>query len=90
MTALGFEGRVLLVLERPSDGATIEKSFRNLQMVKIAYARGIGTYDVLLADHVVLTAAALDVLTAAAPETDGAPAPETEAPAPEAEAGDDA
>jgi hypothetical protein len=31
-------------------------------MVRIAYGRGLGTYDVLLADHVVLTAAALDVL----------------------------
>jgi hypothetical protein len=41
-------------------------------MVKIGYARGIGTYDVLLADHVVLTAAALDVLAGEAP-SDAAP-----------------
>jgi large subunit ribosomal protein L4 len=72
MAAIGCEGRVLLVLERPSEGAAIEKSFRNLPMVKIAYARGIGTYDVLLADHVVLTAAALDVLAGEAP-SDAAP-----------------
>jgi large subunit ribosomal protein L4 len=60
--ALDCDGRVLLVLAQPSDDGATEKSFRNLQMVRIAYARGIGAYDVLLADQVVLTAAALDVL----------------------------
>ena len=61
--ALGCEGRVLLVLAKPTDDGAVEKSFRNLPMVRIAYGRGIGTYDVLLADHVVLTAEALDVLS---------------------------
>jgi large subunit ribosomal protein L4 len=60
--ALGCGGRVLLVLAQPTDDGALEKSFRNLPMVRIAYGRGLGTYDVLLADHVVLTAAALDVL----------------------------
>ena len=63
LTALGCEGRVLLVLAQPSEASVIEKSVRNLQMVKVAYARGIGTYDVLLADHVVFTGEALDALT---------------------------
>jgi large subunit ribosomal protein L4 len=62
LTALGCEGRVLLVLREPSDAAVVEKSFRNLQMVRIGYVRGLGTYDVLLADHVVFTGDALDVL----------------------------
>jgi large subunit ribosomal protein L4 len=62
LTALGFEGRVLLVLPRPSEDGNLEKSFRNLDMVRISYAQGIGTYDVLLADHVLFTAAALDAL----------------------------
>jgi ribosomal protein L4 len=65
---------VLLVLDRPTaDGAT-EKSFRNLPMVRIAYAGGIGTYDVLLADHLVVTGAALDALAGepAAESADGA------------------
>jgi large subunit ribosomal protein L4 len=62
LAALDLDGRVLLVLAQPSDDGAIEKSFRNLPMVRIAYGRGLGTYDVLLADHVVLTAAALDVL----------------------------
>jgi hypothetical protein len=46
--------------------------------VKIAYARGLGTYDVLLADRVLFTAAAIDGLTKAAqpgPETQEAEAP---------------
>jgi len=55
LTALGFEGRVLLVLPGPSEDG-------NLEMVRISYAQGIGTYDVLLADHVLFTAAALDAL----------------------------
>jgi ribosomal protein L4 len=63
LTALGCDGRVLLVLAQPSEASVIEKSVRNLQMVKVAYARGIGTYDVLLADHVVFTGEALDALT---------------------------
>jgi large subunit ribosomal protein L4 len=62
LAALGCEGRVLLVLREPTDASVVEKSVRNLQMVKVAYARGIGTYDVLLADHVVFTGEALDAL----------------------------
>jgi large subunit ribosomal protein L4 len=65
--ALGLDGRVLLVLDAPTDSGAVEKSFRNMPMVRIGYARGLGTYDVLLADHVVFTADALDALTAAAP-----------------------
>jgi large subunit ribosomal protein L4 len=62
LAALECDGRVLLVLAQPSDDGVVEKSFRNLPMVRIAYGRGVGTYDVLLADHLILTAAALDVL----------------------------
>jgi large subunit ribosomal protein L4 len=60
--ALECDGRVLLVLARPTDDGAVEKSFRNLTHVKIAYAGGLGTYDVLLADHLVITADALDAL----------------------------
>jgi large subunit ribosomal protein L4 len=59
--ALGLEGRVLLVLAGPDD--TVEKSFRNLDNVKIDYATGLGTYDLLFADRVLFTSQALDVLT---------------------------
>ena len=61
-----FEGRILLVLPEPTGSGAVEKSFRNLPHVKIAYAPGLGTYDVLLADHVLFTAAAIDGLTQAA------------------------
>ena len=62
LEALQAEGRVLLVLARPTDTGAIEKSFRNLEQVRVAYAGGLGTYDVLLADRIVLTAGAIDAL----------------------------
>jgi large subunit ribosomal protein L4 len=62
LSALDCDGRVLLVLDRPTDDGAAEKSFRNLQQVRIVYAGGIGTYDVLLADQIVITADALDAL----------------------------
>jgi len=62
LTALECDGRVLLVLAKPTDDGAIEKSFRNMPHVRIAYAGGLGTYDVLLADHLVMTAEALDAL----------------------------
>jgi large subunit ribosomal protein L4 len=60
--ALELTGRVLVVLPEPTDGFAVEKSFRNMPMVRVAYARGLGTYDVLLADRVLFTDAALDAL----------------------------
>lgn len=66
VTALGLEGRVLLVLPAPTASGAVEKSFRNMPMVRICYAKGLGTYDVLLADHVVFTGEALDSLGGAA------------------------
>jgi large subunit ribosomal protein L4 len=65
--ALELEGRVLVVLPAPTDGGAIEKSFRNLPYAKIAYAGGLGTYDVLLADRILFTAAALDALAGEPP-----------------------
>jgi large subunit ribosomal protein L4 len=63
--SLGLEGRILVVLPAPTDDAAIEKSFRNLPGVKVAYAGGLGTYDVLLADRILLTSDAVDVLEGA-------------------------
>ncbi len=62
LSALDLAGNVLLVLDAPTDDGVIERSFRNLAGVKTAYAGGLGTYDVLWADRVLLTGAALDVL----------------------------
>jgi large subunit ribosomal protein L4 len=64
LDALALAGKVLLVLPEPQ--VTVEKSFRNLRQVRMAYARSLGTYDVLRADRVLFTTASLDVLEAAA------------------------
>jgi large subunit ribosomal protein L4 len=61
--ALELAGRVLVVLPAPSASGAVEKSFRNLPNVKLAYAGGLGTYDVLLADRILFTADSLDRLT---------------------------
>jgi large subunit ribosomal protein L4 len=62
LDSLELEGRILLVLPDPTESGAVERSFRNLSRVKIAYAGGLGTYDVLLADRVLLTGAAVDRL----------------------------
>jgi large subunit ribosomal protein L4 len=71
LSALDLAGNVLLVLDAPTDDGVIERSFRNLGGVKTAYAGGLGTYDVLWADRVLLTGAALDVLEGSAPAEAG-------------------
>ena len=66
LTSLELAGRVLVILPAPTDRGAVEKSFRNMPNVKLAYAKGLGTYDVLLADRVLFTVGALDDLTRAA------------------------
>lgn len=61
LEALELFGRVLLVLPEPTDGS-VESSFRNLPNVKLAYASSLGTYEVVAADKVLFTRAALDVV----------------------------
>ena len=63
LAALSLEGKVLLVLPEPEE--TVEKSFRNLPSVQIAYAKSLGTYEVLRADRVLFTDAAVKVLESA-------------------------
>jgi len=60
LSALGLEGRVLVVLPQPD--RDVELSFRNLGNVKVTYARSLSVYDVLFADRIVFTGAALDAL----------------------------
>jgi large subunit ribosomal protein L4 len=60
--SLGTLGRVLLVLAEPEE--FVEKSFRNLVEVKIAYPGNLSTYDVLYADWVLFTRPALEAVTA--------------------------
>jgi large subunit ribosomal protein L4 len=64
LDALELRGKVLLVLPGPSETGSVEKSFRNLRGVRLAYARSLGTYEVIAADKVVLTQGALDVIEA--------------------------
>jgi large subunit ribosomal protein L4 len=66
LDALSLVGRVLIVLPAPTEAGAVERSFRNLPNVKLAYAGGLGTYDVLLADRVLLTAASVDAFAGAA------------------------
>jgi large subunit ribosomal protein L4 len=62
LQALGLEGKVLVVLREPTGDGAVELSFRNLRHVRIAYAGGLGVYDLLNADRVLFTVAALDAL----------------------------
>ncbi len=60
--ALELEGKLLIVLPGPTGQDTVEKSFRNLPSVRLSYAPSLGVYEVLLADRVLFTKEALDVL----------------------------
>jgi large subunit ribosomal protein L4 len=51
------EGLVLLVL--PAPDPVVEKSFRNLSHVRIAFPGNLGTHEVLYADWIVFTKDAL-------------------------------
>jgi large subunit ribosomal protein L4 len=63
LDALEIEGgKVLVVLPAPSDTGAVEKSFRNIQGVRVSYAKSLGVYEVVAADKLVLTTASLDVL----------------------------
>jgi large subunit ribosomal protein L4 len=63
LKAAGIEGRVLMVVA-DEDEATenVHKAFRNLGKSAFSYDRSINTYDVLVADDIVLTPAALENL----------------------------
>ena len=69
LDTLALEGKVLLVLDQPSDTGAVEKSFRNLTGVRIAYARSLGVYELIAADKVVLTESALAVVEGAPAES---------------------
>jgi large subunit ribosomal protein L4 len=62
LESLQADGLVLLVLAEPDPA--VEKSFRNLQHVRIIYAGNLGTHEVLYADRVLFTRAALEKVSA--------------------------
>ena len=75
LDALELEGKVLLVLPSPTEDGAVEKSFRNLPQIRIAYARSLGVYEVIAADRVLFTQAALDAVEGKAPvQTEGSDA----------------
>jgi len=80
--ALELEGAVLLVLPGPSGDGIVERSFRNLRSVRVAYVPALGAYEVLAADRVLFTREALDVLEG---RTDSEGRTDPAAPAQEAE-----
>jgi len=79
LDTLELGGKVLLVLPAPSDSGAVERSFRNIRNVRVAYARSLGVYEVIAADHLVLTEGALDVVEGV-PAKDIAAAPRERAP----------
>lgn len=57
LTALGLTGKTLIVLEESN--RNIELGFRNVLGVKLLNVAGVNVYDLLDADHVVMTEKAL-------------------------------
>jgi large subunit ribosomal protein L4 len=64
LETLELFGRVLVVLPSPTEGA-IEKSFRNLPSVRIAYTPSLGVYEIIAADRILFTQPAMDLLSGA-------------------------
>ena len=64
LEAFDLRGRILVILPEPTEAGTVERSFRNLRTVKIAYAGGLGVYDLLRADRVLFTGDGLNALEA--------------------------
>src|SRR5690606_22185423 len=61
LTALGLDGRVLLVIERDDVNAAL--SFRNLPQAQVIQVGELNAYDVLANDHIVFTQPALAAAT---------------------------
>ena len=60
LQSIDAQGVVLLVLPAPAE--VLDKSFRNLRHVQIAYPGNLGTYEVLAADWVVFTRDAVEAM----------------------------
>jgi large subunit ribosomal protein L4 len=63
LKAAGIEGRVLIVLDPEDEGSvTVDRAFRNLGHAAFSLVGSLGTYDVLVAEALIFTSAALDRL----------------------------
>lgn len=60
LESLETDGLILLILAQPD--AVVEKSFRNLRQVRVAYSGNLGTHEVLYADWVLFTKEALEAM----------------------------
>ncbi len=69
LSALGAEGRVLVVLDRGD--VTAWKSFRNLPSVHVLEVGELNTYDVLVNDYVVFTRSTVPPVAPAAEAEEG-------------------
>ncbi len=69
LDAVDATGKVLLVLAEPHEAT--EKSFRNLPQVRIAFAGGLGVWELVNADRVVLDRGAIDRVAAGLAKTTG-------------------
>ena len=66
LAAAGIYGRVLIVLDPESESSVaVDRAFRNLDAVAFALHGSLSTYDVLVADALVFTRAALDAFVGA-------------------------
>ena len=64
LRAAGIEGRILIVLDAGSDSSTaVDRAFRNLDKAAFSLGSSLGTYDVLVADHVIFTSDSFDAYT---------------------------
>ncbi|MDQ3952869.1 MAG: 50S ribosomal protein L4 [Actinomycetota bacterium] len=69
LTGAGIEGRILVVLEADAESSVpVDRAFRNLGRAAFSLGSALGTYDVLVADHVVFTSDAFDAYTRATRE----------------------
>ena len=62
LKAIGVAGNILVVIDREDDVAAL--SLRNISRVHVLYADQLNTYDVIVSDQVVFTAAALEAFLA--------------------------
>lgn len=79
LRAAGIDGRILVVLDAGAESSTVvDRAFRNLDKAAFSLGTALGTYDVLVADHVIFTSESYDSYTKklAAAGSAGAPGAE--------------
>jgi len=62
LSGLGLQGKVLVIIDRTDDNSAL--SMRNVPSIHLLYVDQLNTYDVIVSDQVVFTAAALNAFLA--------------------------